>query len=48
VERVRALGGWAAGGGADAGYGDGLRPSTLAAEIAKVRYPGLDLSHLEK
>jgi hypothetical protein len=29
----------------DAGYGGGLGPSTLAAEISKVRYPDLDLSH---
>jgi hypothetical protein len=42
---ARALGGWA-GTGTDDHYGAGLRPSTLAQEIAKVRYPGLDLSHL--
>jgi integrase len=46
IERARALGGWSRGEGADAGYGDGLRPSTLAREIGKVRYPDLDLSHL--
>ncbi|HUC64779.1 MAG TPA: site-specific integrase [Stellaceae bacterium] len=46
TERARALGGWSRGDGADASYGDGLRPSTLAAEIAKVTYPGLDLSHI--
>ena len=28
----------------DANYGSGLRPRTLSDEIAKVRYPGLDLS----
>jgi integrase len=48
TERARALGGWSRGDGADAAYGDGLRPSTLAAEIAKVAYPGLDLSHLHR
>jgi integrase len=46
IERARLLGGWSRGEGADAGYGDGLRPSTLAREIGKVRYPDLDLSHL--
>lgn len=46
TQRARALGGWSDGGGADALYGDGLRPSTLAAEIAKVSFPGLDLTHL--
>ncbi len=44
-DRMRLMGGWA-GSGVDANYGSGLRPSTLAEEIAKVRYPGLDLSHL--
>ena len=44
-ERMRLLGGWA-GSGVDANYGSGLRPSTLSREIAKVRYPGLDLSYL--
>jgi integrase len=48
TERARALGGWSRGDGADAGYGDGLRPGTLALEIAKVTYPGLDLSHLRR
>ena len=42
---VQALGGWAAH-GTDDQYGAGLQPSTLAREIAKVTYPGLDLSHL--
>jgi integrase len=40
-----AMGGWKSGGTEEL-YGGGLRPSTLAPEIAKVRYPGLDLSHL--
>jgi integrase len=40
-----ALGGWSAGGTEEI-YGDGLRPKTLARAMAKVRYPGLDLSHL--
>ncbi len=43
-DAVLALGGWSAG-GAEEVYGSGLRPSTLAREIAKVQYP-LDLSHL--
>jgi integrase len=46
VERARVIGGWADDGGADAGYGSGFKPSTLAVEIAKVSYPGLDLRHL--
>jgi integrase len=46
TDRVRALGGWARGNGAEEGYGAGFRPSTLAAEMAKLRYDGLDLSHL--
>jgi integrase len=45
-ERVRALGGWTSKGGAEEIYGAGHRASTLAREIEKVRYPGLDLSHL--
>ena len=45
-ERVRRIGGWVGNGGADQLYGKGLRPSTLAREIKKVRYPGLDLTHL--
>ena len=45
-ERVRVLGGWAGGAGASDIYGGGLRPSTLYREIRKVKYPGLDLSHL--
>jgi integrase len=46
TERVRALGGWTSKGGAEEIYGAGHRASTLANEIEKVRYPGLDLSHL--
>ncbi len=45
-EAVLALGGWAGSGVADQIYGGGLRASSLAREIAKIRYPGLDLSHL--
>ncbi|PGH53118.1 hypothetical protein CRT60_24710 [Azospirillum palustre] len=45
-ERVRALGGWTDGGGAEDIYGKGLKASTLRAEIEKVSYPDLDLSHL--
>lgn len=45
-ERVRELGGWSSGSTED-DYGSGTRPSTLAREIAKVRYEGLDLTKLE-
>ncbi len=45
-EATLALGGWAGQGVADTVYGGGLRPSTLAREIRKVRYEGLDLRHL--
>ena len=44
-DAVLAMGGWKSGGTEEL-YGGGLRPSTLAREIAKVLYPGLDLSHL--
>ena len=47
VERVRVLGGWASGRTED-NYGAGLKPSTLASEIAKIDYPGLDLRHLHR
>ena len=43
-DAVLALGGWA--GGIEETYGGGLKASTLAREIAKVGYPGLDLDHL--
>jgi integrase len=43
-ERVRALGGWAGKETSD-DYGGGLKASTLAADMAKVRLP-VDLSHL--
>ena len=46
-DAVLALGGWS-GGGTEEIYGSGLRPKTLAREIAKARYPGLDLSHLQE
>jgi integrase len=46
TERVRALGGWTSKGGAEEIYGTGHRASTLAKEIEKLRYPGLNLSHL--
>jgi integrase len=45
-ERSRALGGWAPKGGAEEIYGSGHRASTLALELEKIRYPGLNLSHL--
>ena len=41
-----AMGGWKSGGTEEL-YGGGLRPSTLAREIAKVHYVGLDLSNLQ-
>jgi integrase len=44
-DRVRELGGWSSGSTED-DYGSGTRPSTLAREIAKVRYEGLDLTRL--
>jgi hypothetical protein len=43
--RVLAVGGWSTGGTEELHSG-GLRPTTLAREIAKVRYEGLDLSRL--
>ena len=43
-DAVLALGGWA--GGIEETYGGGLKATTLAREIAKVKYPGLDLDHL--
>lgn len=47
LPRVRALGGWRRDSeGEEAGYGKGLTAKTLYAEIQKVQYPGLDLSHL--
>jgi integrase len=45
AERVKALGGWA-NTETQEDYGSDLRPSTLYQEIKKVRYEGLDLSHL--
>ncbi len=45
-ERVRALGGWGSSGKTEDTYGGDLRPSTLAKDIEKVRYEGLNLSHL--
>lgn len=45
VERVRALGGWSTGNTEDR-YGSGLRPSTLARDMAQVAFDGLNLNHL--
>lgn len=45
IEKVRALGGWSTGNTED-DYGRGLRASTLAKAIERVKYPNLDLSHL--
>ncbi len=47
IERVRALGGWS-GGNTEERYGSGLKASTLAREIGRVQYSGLDLSHLRQ
>ncbi len=46
ADRIRAIMGWAGSGMEEAVYGGGLRPRTLAREVAKVRYEGLDLSRL--
>ena len=40
------LAGWVGSGMADRVYGSGLQIATLESEIAKVKYHGLDLSHL--
>ena len=45
-ERIRAIMGWAGGGMEETTYGGGYLASTLTREVAKIRYPGLDLSHL--
>jgi len=45
-ERVRLLGGWRGGGGIEDDYGNARLARALYEEIKKVRYPGLDLSHL--
>ena len=42
---AKVLGGWEDM-GTDATYGIGYKPATLAAELKKISYPGLDLSHL--
>ena len=44
-DAVNQLGGWS-GQGTHADYGRGLKPSTLYRHICKVKYDGLDLSHL--
>lgn len=44
-ERVRALGGWSSGRTEDQ-YGSGIHPTTLARELEKIRFAGLDLSPL--
>lgn len=46
TDAVRALGGWAGPTNTSDAYGAGLRIKTLAREIAKIRYAGLDLTHL--
>ena len=46
-DAMLALGGWSSGSTVDL-YGSGLRPHTLAREVAKVRYGALDLSHINE
>lgn len=46
MDAVRALGGWSRTQSVEERYGQGLRASTPAHWIEKVRYPGLDLSNL--
>jgi integrase len=46
IERVRALGGWSTGNTEDR-YGAGHRASTLACDIARVTFPGLETDHLK-
>ncbi|WP_439813839.1 DUF6538 domain-containing protein [Zavarzinia sp. CC-PAN008] len=38
IDQVRALGGWARGSGVEDRYGQGSRPSTLARELARIRF----------
>lgn len=45
-ERADALGGWGSKGTARRGYGQGYRPADLLPDLAKVTYPGLELSHV--
>jgi integrase len=45
LERMRLLGGWASS-GTDAVYGHGVRPSVMATEVAKIRFPSLCVDHL--
>jgi integrase len=44
---AKVLGGWEDT-GTDATYGVGYKPATLAAELEKITYSGLDLSHLHR
>lgn len=46
-DRVRELGGWSSRSTED-GYGKGTKASTLAAEIAKIEFVGLDLDHIRQ
>ena len=46
IDATRALGGWARSGGIEERYGQGTRAATLAHWMAKVDFPGLDLSPL--
>ncbi|MDR6954736.1 hypothetical protein J2X65_004112 [Ancylobacter sp. 3268] len=47
IDATRALGGWARSGGVEERYGQGTRPKTLAEVMAKVKFDGVDLSHLK-
>ena len=47
VDRAEALGGWSASAGTSSIYGRGFTTKALQKEIAKVRYQGLGLSHLQ-
>ncbi|MCB4771063.1 site-specific integrase [Ancylobacter sp. Lp-2] len=47
IDATRALGGWARSGGVEERYGQGTRPKTLAEVMARVKFEGVDLSHLK-
>lgn len=46
MDRSHALGRWSDGGSVGERYGEGFRPIDLVDDIARVEYPGLDLTHL--
>jgi integrase len=43
---LKALGGWTQGAAVSDAYGEGLSPDDLKDAVARLSYPGLDLSHL--